>query len=74
MKERISDRISGIHFGHVKACALDDILSGFEESLSNISYISGFSTTSEKKGVNRSNLSTYDSIRILGHFGCTTLK
>ena len=52
MKERTSAGISGIHFGHLKACALDNVLSDFESSLSNVSYISGYSPNSWKNGGN----------------------
>ena len=50
--ERTSAGISGIHFGHLKACALDDILSDFEVSFSNTSFISGYSPMPWKKGIN----------------------
>ena len=42
MKERTSAGISGITFGHMKACAEDLELSNFEATISHIPYTTGF--------------------------------
>ena len=42
MNEHISSGLSGIHFGHMKSCAMDSDLSDFESSLSNIPYTTGY--------------------------------
>lgn len=43
MKERTSSGPSGLHFGHVKACMMDNDLADFQSSLSNMSFATGYS-------------------------------
>lgn len=52
MKEKTSAGLSGIHFGHMKACAQNTFLSEFEASLAQVPYITGHSPTSWQVGVN----------------------
>jgi hypothetical protein len=52
MKESTSAGISGLHFGHMKACAQDEFLSEFEASLSQVPYVTGQSPSSWQVGVN----------------------
>lgn len=51
MKEKTSAGISGLHFSHMKACAMDPFLAEFEASLANIPYYTGFSPPQWEKGV-----------------------
>lgn len=51
MKEQTSSGISGLHFGHLKACAMNSFLANFEASYSNIPYVTGFSPLDWQKGV-----------------------
>lgn len=51
MKEQTSAGISGLHFGHLKACATDNLLAEFEASLANVSYATGYVPVRWKKGV-----------------------
>ena len=51
MKERTSAGISGVTFGHMKACAEDLELSNFEATISHIPYATGFVPELWKKGV-----------------------
>jgi hypothetical protein len=51
MNEYTSAGISGIHFGHMKACALNTFTANFESSLSHIPYNTGYSPTDWEKGV-----------------------
>ena len=50
-KERTSAGISGIHFGHMKACAEDDTLAAFEATMCHIPYTTGYSPSGWKKSV-----------------------
>ena len=44
MKEATSSAsLSGLHFGHLKACALDDALTTFESSIANVPFSTGYS-------------------------------
>lgn len=52
MKEKTSAGISGIHFGHMKACALDPDLAAFEASLSHLPYASGYSPEEWQTAIN----------------------
>ena len=51
MKEQTSAGISGITFGHMKACAEDGELSNFEATVSHLPYSTGFVPESWKRGV-----------------------
>ena len=51
MKERTSAGISGITFGHMKACAEDTELSNFEATVNHIPYSTGFVLEAWKRGV-----------------------
>ena len=51
MKERTSAGISGINFGHMKACADDNELSQFEATVSHIPYSTGIVPETWKRGV-----------------------
>ena len=50
--EHISSGLTGIHFGHIKACALDDVLSDFEATMCHIPYSTGFSPGEWKNSIN----------------------
>ena len=50
-KERTSAGISGIHFGHMKACAEDTTLAAFEATMCHIPYTTGYSPTGWKQSV-----------------------
>ena len=53
MKETTSaGSITGLHFGHLKACASDQFLSEFESSISHIPYSTGYTPKSWQYGVN----------------------
>ena len=52
MKERTSSGISGIHFGHMKACATSPWLSTLEATLAHIPYSTGLSPEKWKKSIN----------------------
>ena len=52
MKERTTSGLSGIHFGHHKACTTNHFLSTFESILSAIPYRTGYSPERYKKSVN----------------------
>ena len=52
MKEFTSSGLSGIHFGHHKACATNPFLSTFESTLCSIPYQTGYAPTRYKKSVN----------------------
>jgi hypothetical protein len=52
MKEKTSSGISGLHFGHMKACAHNSFLASFESSLAQIPFITGHSPSSWQYGVN----------------------
>ena len=52
IKENTSSGISGIHFGHMKTAATDDILSEFEANIANIPFQSGYLPKRWKKGTN----------------------
>jgi hypothetical protein len=43
MKKYTSSGISGIHFGHLKSCAMREFTAQFESSLSHIPYLTGYS-------------------------------
>ena len=51
MKEQTSSGISGLHFGHMKACTFSTTLANFEATLSHIPYVTGYVPTVWKKGV-----------------------
>ena len=51
MKEKTSSGISGLHFGHMKACAQDKLLSRFETTLGNIPFSTGYSPPEWRTGV-----------------------
>ena len=52
IKENISSGISGIHFGHMKACAKDDVLAAFEATMCHIPYSTGYSPKEYQTSVN----------------------
>ena len=51
MKERTSAGLSGITFGHMKACSQDEELANFEATISHIPYSTGFVPDLWKRGV-----------------------
>ena len=51
MNESTSAGISGLHFGHLKTCAEDNLLSHFESSVSNIPYSTGYSPKSWQESI-----------------------
>jgi hypothetical protein len=51
MKEYTSSGISGIHFGHLKACAHNVFISNFKSSLSHVPYHTGYSPLAWKFGI-----------------------
>ncbi len=51
MKEKTSAGISGMHFGHMKACATNELLTEFESSMSNIPFATGHIPPKWKVGV-----------------------
>lgn len=51
MKEPTSAGISGLHFGHMKACTYSNLLSNFEASISNIPFITGYSPPPWQTGI-----------------------
>jgi hypothetical protein len=51
MKESTSSGISGLHFGHMKACAMRDFTSNFESSLSHIPYNTGYAPLAWSYGI-----------------------
>ena len=51
MKEFTSAGKSGLHFGHLKVCALHTFLSNFESSLSHISFTTGYSPQVWRVGI-----------------------
>jgi hypothetical protein len=52
MKEYTSAGISGLHFGLMKACAMNEFTSQFESSLSHLPYLTGYSPNEWNFGVN----------------------
>ena len=53
MKEATSaGSITGLHFGHLKACATDSFLSEFESSISHVPYATGYTPKSWQFGIN----------------------
>ena len=52
INENISSGLSGIHFGHMKACAMDDFLSDFEATVCHIPYATGYSPSDWKTSIN----------------------
>ena len=52
MNEKITSGLSGIHFGHHKACSQHPTLSAFEAAMCAIPYQSGYSPTRYKMSVN----------------------
>jgi hypothetical protein len=52
MKEKMSAVISGLNFGHMKACTQNAFLSSFEASLAQIPFITGQSQSSWQYVVN----------------------
>ena len=51
MNERTSAGISGLHFGHLKTCAMDSRLATFEASLANIPYSTSHTLDTWNKGI-----------------------
>ena len=49
MKEPTSAGISGVHFGHMKACAQSSFISDFEATMAHIPYTTGISPDLWKK-------------------------
>ena len=52
MKEKTSSGISGLHFGHMKACAQSKFILDFEATLAHIPYSTGISPGDWKKSIN----------------------
>ena len=52
MREQTSSGLSGMHFGHHKACSQDVTLSRFEATMSAIPYSSGYSPSRYRNSVN----------------------
>lgn len=52
MREHTSAGISGLHFGHLKACAMNDFISQFESSLSHLPFHTGYAPIDWQYGVN----------------------
>jgi predicted lipid carrier protein YhbT len=52
MSEYTSAGISGLHFGHMKACSTSDFASNFESSLAHIPYFTGYTPRDWSVGVN----------------------
>ena len=52
INENISAGLTGIHFGHMKACAMDDLLSDFEATICHIPYNTGYSPEDWKSSLN----------------------
>jgi hypothetical protein len=52
MKGYTSSGISGLHFGHLKSCAMNDFTANFESSLSHLPYLTGYSPNDWNFGVN----------------------
>lgn len=52
MKEHTTSGLSGVHFGHHKACATHPILSHFESIMCSIPYASGYAPERYKRSVN----------------------
>ena len=52
MKEKISSSISSIHFGYLKAYALDQELASFKTAICNIPYLTGYSPKDWCKVIN----------------------
>ena len=52
MSEKTSSGLSGMHFGHHKACTTNDSLAQFEATMSFIPYSSGYSPKRYQKSVN----------------------
>ena len=50
-KEKTSAGISGLHFGHMKACAEDSVIAAFEATLCHIPYSTGYSPLEWGKSV-----------------------
>ena len=50
-KEQISSGISGIHYGHMKACSQDPLLADVEATLAHIPYTSGYTPTAWTVGI-----------------------
>ena len=51
MKEKTSAGISGLHFGHLKTCASDPLLTDVETLIANIPYTTGYTPKPWKTGV-----------------------
>ena len=52
MKEQISVGLSGIHFGHIKACAQRQSLLDFEATIYYIPYATSYLPTEQQKSIN----------------------
>ena len=51
MNEFTSSGISGMHFGHMKACAISTFLTEFESSISHIPFANRYSPSQWQQGV-----------------------
>ena len=52
INEHISSGLSGIHFGHMKACGRDDTLANFEATMCHIPFATGYSPDEWKTSIN----------------------
>jgi hypothetical protein len=50
-KEQVSSGISGIHYGHMKACSKDKLLSDVEATLAHIPYVTGYTPSAWTFGI-----------------------
>ena len=51
MKEKTSAGMSGLHFGHLKTCAMDPVLAEFEASIANVPYSTGYTPHNWQTGI-----------------------
>ena len=51
MKEYTSSGLSGMHFGHMKACASSPFLTEFESSICQIPFATGYSPSQWQQGI-----------------------
>ena len=52
INENISSGLTGIHYGHMKACAMDDMLSDFKATICHVPYSTGYSPMEWKTSIN----------------------
>ena len=45
-------RVSGVYFGHMKACTLSPILADFEATMSHIPFCTGYTPNEQKNTIN----------------------